>query len=42
MRNDRKRKAQEDQTPQASTSTDRTPTPIIYRYNGANLYWLAS
>jgi hypothetical protein len=29
-------KAQENKTPQASTSTDPTPTPIIYSYNQAN------
>jgi hypothetical protein len=30
MHNNRKRKAQENKTPQASTSTDPTPAPIIY------------
>jgi hypothetical protein len=32
-------KAQENKTPQASTSTDPTPTPIIYNYNQANEYF---
>jgi hypothetical protein len=36
----RKRKAeekpQENKTPQASTSIDPTPTPIIHNYNQAN------
>jgi hypothetical protein len=36
MRNYRKRKAQENKTPQATTSTDPTPTPIIYNFNHAN------
>jgi hypothetical protein len=31
-------KAQENETPQASTSTDRTPTPITYNYIQANEY----
>jgi hypothetical protein len=35
-RNYRKRKAQENKTPQASTSTDPTLTPIIYNYEQAN------
>jgi hypothetical protein len=43
MRNYRKRKVeekvQENKTPQASTSTDPTPTPIIYYYNQANEYF---
>jgi hypothetical protein len=39
MRNYRKHKAQENKTPQASTSTDPTPTLFIYNYNE---YWLAS
>jgi hypothetical protein len=30
MRNYRKSKAQENKTPQASTSTDPTPIPIVY------------
>jgi hypothetical protein len=42
MRNYRKRKAQENKTSQESTSTDPTPTPIIYNYNQANEYWQAS
>jgi hypothetical protein len=33
MRNYRKRKAQENKTPQASMSTDRTSIPIMYNYN---------
>jgi hypothetical protein len=33
MRNYWKLKAQENETPQAYTSTDPTPTPIIYNYN---------
>jgi hypothetical protein len=37
MRNYRKRKAQENKIPQASTSTDHTQTPIIYSYNQAKL-----
>jgi hypothetical protein len=36
MRNYRKRKAQENKTPQASTSIDPTPNPIISNYNQAN------
>jgi hypothetical protein len=36
IRNYRKRKDQENKTPQASTLTDPTPTPIIYNYNQAN------
>jgi hypothetical protein len=39
MREYRKRKAQE-KTPQASTSTHPTPTPIIYSYNQANTFKL--
>jgi hypothetical protein len=39
MRNYRKRKAQENITPQASTSTDPTPTPIIYNYNEVTEYF---
>jgi hypothetical protein len=39
MRNYRKRKAQENRTPQASTSTDRAPTPIIYNCNQANKHF---
>jgi hypothetical protein len=42
MRNYRKcktqDKAQENKTPQASASTDPTPTQIIYSYNQANEY----
>jgi hypothetical protein len=38
MRNYRKRKSQENKTPQASTSTDQTPTQIIYNYDQANEY----
>jgi hypothetical protein len=40
MRNYRKYKAQDNKTPQASTSTDPTPTPIIYNHNQANEYFL--
>jgi hypothetical protein len=36
MRNYRKRKAQENKTPQASMSTDPTPAPILYIYNQAS------
>jgi hypothetical protein len=32
-------KGQENKTPQASTSTDPTPNPIIYNYNQANEYF---
>jgi hypothetical protein len=39
MRNYRKRKAQENKTPRASTLTDPTPTPIIYSYNQASEYF---
>jgi hypothetical protein len=39
MRNYRKRKAQENTTPQVSASTDPTPTPIIYNCNQANEYF---
>jgi hypothetical protein len=39
MRNYRKSKAQKNKTPQASTSTDPTPTPIICNYNQANEYF---
>jgi hypothetical protein len=43
MRNYRKRKAhekaQENKTPQASSSTDPTPNPIIYKYNQVNEYF---
>jgi hypothetical protein len=39
MCNYRKRKTQENKTPQASTSTDLTPTPVIYSYNQANEYF---
>jgi hypothetical protein len=39
MHNYRKRKAQEKKTPQASTSTDYTHTPIIYNYTQANEYF---
>jgi hypothetical protein len=43
MRNYRKRKAQvkaqENKISQTSTSTDHTPTPIIYNYNQANEYF---
>jgi hypothetical protein len=38
MYNYRKCKAQENKTPQASTSTDPTPSPIIYSHNQANEY----
>jgi hypothetical protein len=38
MRNYRKCKAQENKTPQASMSTDPTPTPITYNHNQANKY----
>jgi hypothetical protein len=40
MRNYRKCKAQENKTPQASTSTGPTPTPITYSYDQANKYIL--
>jgi hypothetical protein len=39
MRNYRRQKAQENKTPQAFTSTDPTPTPIMYNYNQANEYF---
>jgi hypothetical protein len=39
VRNYRTRKAQENETPQASTSTGPTPTPIIHNYNKANEYF---
>jgi hypothetical protein len=39
MRNYRKRKTQENKTPQASTSTDPTPALIIYNYNQTNEYF---
>jgi hypothetical protein len=39
MRNYKKRKAQENTTSQASTSTDLTPTPNICNYNQANEYF---
>jgi hypothetical protein len=39
MHNYRKRKVQVNRTPQASTSTDPTPTQIIYDYNQANEYF---
>jgi hypothetical protein len=39
MRIYRKRKAQENKTPQASTSTDPSPTPVIYNYNQASQYF---
>jgi hypothetical protein len=39
MHNYRRHKAQENKTPQASTSADTTPTPIIYSYNQANEYF---
>jgi hypothetical protein len=39
MRNYRKRKFQENKTPQAFTSTDPTPTPIIYNYKQAHEYF---
>jgi hypothetical protein len=39
MHNYRKRKAQENTTPQVSTSSDPTPTPIIYNCNQANEYF---
>jgi hypothetical protein len=35
----RKRKTQENKTPQTSTPTDPTSTPIIYSYNEANKYF---
>jgi predicted glycosyl hydrolase (DUF1957 family) len=38
IRNYRNCKAQENRTPEESTSTDPTPTPIIYNYNQANEY----
>jgi hypothetical protein len=39
QRDYRKHKAQENKTSQASTSTDPTPTPIIYNYDQANEYF---
>jgi hypothetical protein len=39
MRNYRKRKAHENKTPEASTSTDPISTPIIYNYDQANEYF---
>jgi hypothetical protein len=39
MCNNRKRKAQENKTPQASMSTDPAPTLIMYNYNQANEYF---
>jgi hypothetical protein len=43
MRKYRKRKTQEkpqeNKTPRASTFTDPTPTPIIYKYNQASEYF---
>jgi hypothetical protein len=39
MRNYRKREAQENRTPQASTSTDLSPAPIIYNYDQVNEYF---
>jgi hypothetical protein len=39
QRDYRKRKAQGNITPQASTSTEPTPTPIIYNYNQVNEYF---
>jgi hypothetical protein len=39
MRNYRKRKAQENKTPQASRSTDPTPTLSIQNYDQANEYF---
>jgi hypothetical protein len=39
MRNYRKCKAQENKTPHASTSTDPTPSPIIFNCNQANEYF---
>jgi hypothetical protein len=42
QRDYRKRTAQGNKTLEASTSTDRTRKPIIYNYNQAKEYWLAS
>jgi hypothetical protein len=39
MRNYRKCKAQENKTPQASTSTEPIPTTIIYNYDEVNEYF---
>jgi hypothetical protein len=39
LRNYRKRKAQENKALHASSSTDPTPTPIIYNYDQANEYF---
>jgi hypothetical protein len=39
MRNYRKHKAQENKTPQASMSTNPTPTPFTCNYNQANEYF---
>jgi hypothetical protein len=39
MRNYRKRKAQENKTLQASTSTDPIPIPIIYNCNQAKIFF---
>jgi hypothetical protein len=39
MHSYRKRKAQENKTPQKSTSADPTPIPIIYTYNEASEYF---
>jgi hypothetical protein len=41
MRNYRKCRSQENKTPQASTSTDLTPAPIIlvYNYDQADEYF---
>jgi hypothetical protein len=39
VRNYRKLKAQENERPQASTSTDPTQTPIMYNYDQANEYF---
>jgi hypothetical protein len=36
MHDHRKRKAQENKPPQASTSVEQTPTPILYNYDEAN------
>jgi hypothetical protein len=38
MRNYRKRKAQENKTPQASTSTDATPAPITIMIKPINTF----
>jgi hypothetical protein len=39
MHNYRKHKAQENKIPQASTSTDPTPTPVLYIHNQASEYF---